>query len=83
MYLYLVTNPDGGGYDEFDSFVVATRSPERAKLYNPSGKLYPFGNWNQSGAWAETPDKIKVTFLGVAATNLSEGEVVITSFNAA
>lgn len=83
MYLYLVTDPDGGAYDEFDSFVIATRSPERAKLYNPNGKLYPCEKWDESGAWAKTPDKIKVTFIGVAATTLSEGEVVITSFNAA
>lgn len=83
MYLYLVTDPDGGGYDEFDSFVVVTTSLDKAKLYNPEGKLYPCERWNCLGAWSKTPDTIEVTLIGVAAPTLSEGEVVITSFNAA
>lgn len=81
MFLYLVTDPEGGSYDTFDSFVVATTSPDKAKLYNPYGKLYPCEGWNCFSAWSKSPDKIEVTLIGVAAPNLSEGEVVITSFN--
>lgn len=83
MYLYLVTDPEGGGYDEFDSFVVATTSPEKAKLYNPKGKLYPCQDWSYNGAWSKSPNKIEATLIGVAAPSILEGEIVISSFNAA
>lgn len=83
MYLYLVVDPAGGGYDDYDSFIVATTSPDKAKLYNPEGRVYPCNNWNCGGSWSKIPDAIEVTLIGVAAPTLSEGEIVLTSYNAA
>lgn len=83
MHLFLVEDPNGGSYDTFDSFVVAAPSADKAKLYNPKGKIYPCKDWHYWGAWADTPNSINVTFIGVAAPSCKEGEIICSSFNAA
>ena len=70
MNIYLLERTDRWSYDDHDAFVVAAESEEEAKnmqLGSPS-------------TWT-TPDKIKVTLIGVATPNIEKGKI-LDSFNA-
>ena len=72
MNIYLLNRTDKWGYDDFDSFVVVAESDEEAKNL----KL----GYCDGSSWT-TPDKIKVTLLGVASPNVIKGEI-LGSYNA-
>ena len=61
------------GYDEYDSFVVVSESEELARTYHPS--------WRAAN-WSSTCNTITVTEIGIANEKFSEGDKIITSFNA-
>ena len=77
MNLYLLTWPEGGGWDTYDSVVVAAPTPEAARLISPM-----LNDWDdKSGGWASSPDDVEVVYLGTAAPHLAEG-IVLASYNA-
>lgn len=96
MNLYLISQSENDDYDTFDSFIVASESPEKAKLYHPYGYIWnsttreespcenywSFGEVREYGNWASSPDKVEVYYLGVASDSYKEGDIIITSFNA-
>lgn len=84
LKLFLVTDPDGGYMDSYDSFVVVSASEDMAKLYNPKGHVYPnHPNWHYAGAWCNTPERVTVQYLGIATPReFVEGEIILSSFNA-
>jgi hypothetical protein len=52
MNIYLLSRKDDVGYDEYDSFVIASNSAEEAIRYDPSGrKIEAFGG--KLGYWYE------------------------------
>ena len=74
--LYLIERTDKWSYDEYDSAVVCAESEEEAKLINPNG------DWvDMYTRWCETPEQVKVTYIGVAGPLVPKG-VVLASFNA-
>ena len=83
MNLYYIEQGEDYDYenDTFDSAVVAANSEEEARMIHPDseGKC----TWNgvdHFDIWT-TPDKVKVTLIGIAAADVCEG-TVISSFNA-
>jgi hypothetical protein len=82
MNLYLIsTEYDVSKYGKYDSFVVASESPELAREYHPDGSgVVDWGNtgWSE---WAETRDRVSVIAIGVANDSLCEGQVVLASYN--
>ena len=95
LRLWLVSRPGGCSYDEFDSFVVASCSEELARKCHPEGfKMDPeteLGWVEGSGelvsgfhGWVEPEyvEALKVQMVGFASSEVSEGEIVLASFNA-
>lgn len=91
MNLYLLTQNENGGYDTYDSCVVAADSPEDAVLINPSGEVfgsdpaYKFDGWTKGtrythDSWAHSPAAVTAQLVGVAAEGIKG--VVCASFNA-
>jgi hypothetical protein len=76
MYLYLISQNDFGGYDTYDSAVVAAESMNDAQNTHPGGK----DRWD-SYTWTQNPSNVEVRFIGVAQDNKKAG-VICASFNA-
>ena len=92
MKLFLLTQPPSSRYDTFDCCVVCAESAEAAKLIHPSGLLVWHGDdwwWDEKRFPSEpandqswtSPDKVFVTYLGEATSDLSSG-VVLASLHA-
>lgn len=86
MNLYLVTRIDNWGYDEFDSFVVAAKTTEEAANIHPYYELHdpryvdpPRDNYDH--VWT-TPENIQVKYIGKAAKEYTEVQIICASFNA-
>ncbi len=89
--LYLIEQDVNNHYDTYDSAVVVSYSPEEAVQYHPAGdQFFKEGEWyyldnperaSYLGTWAK-PEEVRATLIGAAADNLSDGEVIIASFNA-
>jgi hypothetical protein len=71
MNIYLLSQTDNDGYDTYSDCVVAAESEELARLISPSGS---FGGTFQS--WADAPENVIVTLLGVAADGRPAGEIL-------
>lgn len=87
MELFLVRRNDDGGYDTFDSFVVAAKTKNEARLTHPYGEEL---TWNGNGwmssssgreddSWAP-PDSLTVEHIGTAKEDVSG--VICASFHA-
>jgi len=83
LHLYLLQQDESTGYDTYDSMVVVAVAEEEAKRIHPSGKIGDFPEINRTYlTWASSPDHVQATWIGLAATNLTAGEIVCASFNA-
>ena len=71
MKLYFVSQIENNDYDTYDSFLVVAASQEEARNTHP-------GN---ASAWASSPDKVEVRYMGEAAPGMKAG-IVCASFNA-
>jgi hypothetical protein len=77
MKLWLIYQRDNTGWDTYDSAVVAAETEDEARLIHPGN-----GKWNDRwSAWASTPDKVHVDYIGEAKDGTEHG-VVLASFNA-
>jgi len=96
MNLYLISQSVNGGYDTYDSAVVAAKSEDAAQKVSPSEYYvwhddggwhfkYSDGSEKAEGAhrydWAE-PSKVKAELIGVAVDGTEAGTVICASFNA-
>lgn len=94
MNLYLISQSVNGGYDTYDSAVVAAPDEKTAARINPS-EIYKWdedqGAWGyyagdkfypqgQYGAWAYNPGQVTVQLIGTAVDGF-EG-IICASFNA-
>lgn len=94
LKLWLIEQEQNGGYDTYDSAIVAAYTEEAAKTIHPQGPERRFkedretsppelGQWGYSyGTWAHHPDHVKATRVGNAHQSISEGDVLCASFNA-
>lgn len=79
MNLYLIQQSENGGYDTYDSAVVAAPDEETARNIDPSGDGEPM-KWGKSfSSWCFNPSQVHVILIGT--TELAQG-VVCASFNA-
>ena len=91
--LYLIYAGEYLGHETYSSAVVCANSEQEARCVHPNGR-YVFANGSfvskqtrrsfPSGhfsGWVH-PDKVKVTFVGVAARDILPGSIVCASFNA-
>jgi hypothetical protein len=80
MNIYLLSQEDNIDYDTFDSVVVAAESEEKARLIHPD--TLNEDPWEDNyPSWADSPDNVRVEFLGVAKEGTKEG-IILASFNA-
>jgi hypothetical protein len=80
MNLYLISQSENGGYDTYDSAVVAAPSEDVARNMDPrNGEPIVWGD--RYSTWAYSVDAVKVEMIGKAAEGISQG-VICASFNA-
>ena len=91
MKLYKLERTDKTDYDEYDSVIIAAKSPKDARKQSPAGYEITDGKWmkvlrgqdyeDRHHGWVDPNkvDTLDVTFLG--HTKLKRG-VVLASFNA-
>lgn len=77
--LYLISQDENTDYDTFDEAVVCADSEHEARNIHPYGLNNP--KWD-TDAWCETPEDVKVKYLGIADPSIKVGSVVSASFNA-
>lgn len=76
LMLWLISQTQRTGYDCYDSAIVCAYTEEDAKKIPPCCSSC----WGDS--WAKTPKKVKAVLIGIAAEDIEEGEVIISSYNA-
>ena len=84
MNLYKLTQDANNGYDTFDSCIVAAETDEKAQQIHPyDGRFKNGSHWDNHNydCWANTPDQVTVTLIGIAVEEIKAG-VILTSFNA-
>lgn len=82
MKLWLISQTEMGGYDTYDSAVVAAADIKAAKAIHPHTSYYRgAGSPWKSYAWASAPRFVKAEYLGEARGGMPAG-VVCASFNA-
>jgi len=77
--LYLITQTENTNYDTYDSAVVCAPDEETARLTQPGGEGWKWGE--KHFPWCASPDKVAVVLLGYALEGVPLG-VVCASFNA-
>ncbi len=81
LNLYLLSQSQHGGYDTWDSCVVAAKSTRDARKIHPSGRNVS-APWEVTySGWAESPDKVTAELIGKAKRGTKPG-VICSSFNA-
>lgn len=96
MKLYLISQSENGGWDTYDSVVVAAENEEDAKILNPrhhrewskelKGWIFVFHNGtkdteaDEDDSWT-SPENVKVEYIGEAKEGTEAG-VILASFNA-
>ena len=79
MKLWLISQTETGGYDVFDSAVVAAETADIAQRIHPGEYVTP---WDcDYPSWATKPENVKVELIGEAAPDVKDG-VICASFNA-
>jgi hypothetical protein len=78
MKLYLISQSVNGGYDTYDSAVVAADSEDAARATHPAEKDWD-GKSETYGTWC-AKENVTVQLIGTAAKGISG--VVCASFNA-
>jgi hypothetical protein len=79
MNLYLVTQTKNNNYDSYDSFVVAAKDSESARLTHPSGREWDGKSHN--GEWCAS-EYVEVELIGKAKAGYKNQEIICSSFNA-
>lgn len=89
MYLWLISQTENGGYDTYDSAVVAAYSEAEARRVHPRGSNFDedakesWSAWDGHFAdWAFHPSNVVAIRIGVASGKLKSGEVICSSYNA-
>jgi hypothetical protein len=78
MNLYLCSQKQNQDYDTYDSFIGAFDNEEEARNHHPDD----YREWDDGySTWCESPDDVKVVFIGEADHDLPKG-VILASFNA-
>lgn len=86
MKLWSVVRNDRGGYDTFDSMVVAAETEQQARETHPyghyhwNGRRWVDGDHDERRTWTD-PDCTTATEIGTAIPNTPAG-VICASFNA-
>lgn len=91
MKLYLLTTDEAypsHSIGEYSEVLVAAESADAARLVHPktewvkytSEKLWHDAKTDLHRVWASGPDKVKVEYIGEAATGIAAG-VLLASFN--
>lgn len=81
MNLYLLEQDINGGYNTYDSAVVAAESEDEARMIYPSPYVIDWdGKCDMGGAWCNKED-VKVKLIGYAI-NESKSGLILSSFNA-
>lgn len=81
MNLYLISQHENDNYyDTYDSAVVAASTEEVARNTHPAGGLIL--DWSSAWSWCSTPSAVTVELIGTTDKQYSDGEIVLSSYNA-
>lgn len=86
MNIYKISQTENNDYDTYDSAVVCAPDDQTARAMNPNnGKPIESHDWpcngKNYGAWAFSPEGVKVELIGETAEWMKQG-VIVASFNA-
>jgi hypothetical protein len=83
MKLYHLSQNISKGYDTHSDIVVCAKDEDAAKAINPSGDVFPGGDWLDASwnTWAKNPKQVTAKYLGEADDSIEEG-VICASFHA-
>jgi len=80
LKLYLLTQNDNTDSEALNAMIVCAKSKKRAKQIHPDQNIKNF-KWNLPwSTWADSPEKVKVKYLGKAGVNVKPG-IIMTTFN--
>lgn len=79
LNIYKISQNINNRYDTFDSIIVAALNEESARTIHPEGSWPKYEN--PYAAWCNTPDQVKVEYIGVADSKIEES-IILSSFNA-
>jgi len=92
MKLFKISQTVNNGWDTFSDAVVVAPDETTAKTIHPDSMSEYFEGWpfvqNADDSnfprddWVDTPEEVKVEYIGEAAEHLSQGAVICASFNA-
>jgi len=97
MKIYLVTSPKAASWDEYQGFVCVANTEEEARNMHPSDFANEYmwcdctGEWQYTSysglimklsTWPHSPQDVKVQYLGEAAPEYTEKQVILGDFNA-
>jgi hypothetical protein len=81
MKLFLLSRIDDGGWDTYDSAVVAAPDEETARNMNPAnGDPMDWGS-RRHNSWCAAPELVEVSYLG-EAVETQQQDIICASFNA-
>jgi hypothetical protein len=78
LKLWKLTQTSNGGYDTFDSCVVAAETEQEAKKIRPDRKTW-LDNWAR--CWADSPNKVRAEYIG-ETDRIFPDPIICSSFNA-
>lgn len=75
--LYLLTRDINGDDCCYESMIVAAKDETSAKNFHPIGNTESM--WGYSSMWANSPDDVTTTLIGIALDDIEEG-IILASF---
>jgi hypothetical protein len=84
MNIYLLQQDKNKSYDCYDSFVVVSKSKQKALTYYPNHEFYKDTDMshNRNCGWTSDLNSITVECIGKANQRQKEGTIICSSFNA-
>lgn len=79
MNLYRISQSVCGGWDTYDSAVVAAKTEDDAKVIHPSGRKTIHDEFSYD--WAKKVEDVEAELIGKAVKGTEAG-VIVASFNA-
>ena len=80
--LYLVVQNGNHDYDTYSDFVVCSKDIDTAANYGPHGETVDWEKVDKWTSWAFNREDVGATYVGIAAADLNEGDIVCSSYNA-
>lgn len=83
LWLWKIEDPEGKHYDAYDAAIVVAVTEDDARKIHPAGDISGMHPMYGRYTWGVAPEEVKVTKIGIAASGLKAGDVVLASYYSA